>query len=73
MRPISVTAAPMLHDAPSCASGAQLRDVAGVDERAQLAMLLGDPEPDVGRAGDKLRIRTAPRAARASSASVVGA
>ena len=37
--------------------GAQLRDLAGVDERSQLAVLLGDPEPDVGRAGEKLRIR----------------
>jgi hypothetical protein len=50
----------------------QLGDVAEVDDVVQLAHLLGDPQADVGRAGQQQRLRMG-GAQRASSSSVRGA
>ena len=54
---VSVTAAPISQIAVVVLDAGKLVDIADVDDVADVAMLLGDPEADVGGAGDDARPR----------------
>ena len=68
-----MTPAPIRSASPSRLDRLQLGDLADVEDVAEIAELLGDPQADVGAAGEDARVRVARRAAAASASSVRGA